>query len=229
MFGERRDTPFFLEQLVKTAIDDGVSHVATLHVDSFPIRNGWAEELAGRLSGSCVIATLNRVDTGCLLFRREFYLNHHPRFLVTEAERASSRFKEYLRQFDPAVHAGIGYGYKAYCEGLEWYYLKETHHGGNTVHGAIFDDMIFHLVDANRIAAPSGAPTPLSGKSGAALSFLIRWVKWTMKPLVPQRLWTRITTPINQTWFWNQMMLHSRNQLFDDPDGYLEYLRTGKR
>lgn len=112
---------FFLEQIVKAAIDDGASHVATFHVDSFPVRSGWAEELAGRLSNSCAIATLNCVDTGCLFFRREFYLNHHPRFLLTEAERASSRFKEYLRQFDPAVHAGIGYSYKAYCEGLEWY------------------------------------------------------------------------------------------------------------
>src|SRR5262249_59656106 len=48
---------YYLEHLVRLAVEDGVSHVVTLHVDSFPVRTGWAEELAAKLSGSCVFAT----------------------------------------------------------------------------------------------------------------------------------------------------------------------------
>src|SRR5262245_41559932 len=45
---------YYLDRLVEAAISDGATHVVTLHVDSFPIRTGWVEELLQRVTGACV-------------------------------------------------------------------------------------------------------------------------------------------------------------------------------
>ncbi|MGA9347920.1 MAG: hypothetical protein WBW48_03855 [Anaerolineae bacterium] len=142
---------YYLDHLVKIAAEDGASHIVTLHLDSFPIRGGWAEELAGRLSESCVIATIERINTACLFFHRDFYLHHCPTFRLSEAECADPKYQQYLKQHNPTPHSGVGYGFMAYSKGLSWYYLQDTIGGSQVDRGKIYDDMIFHLQGAIRL------------------------------------------------------------------------------
>lgn len=139
---------FYLEHLVKEAIEDGVSHIVTLHVDSFPIRSGWVEELANKLSNSCMLATVTfGAYTACLFFHRGFYLKHHPTFLLSETERFSEKYMQFLEEFEHILHSGIGYCFKAYSEGFTCYLLRRTNKS-NTRYGFfsnIYDDIIFHL------------------------------------------------------------------------------------
>src|SRR5574342_883265 len=84
-----REHAFYLDQLVQIAIDDGVTHIVTLHTDSFPIRDGWAEDLDARLGGARFATVAYGPYTACLFFRREFYIENQPRFRLTDAERDS--------------------------------------------------------------------------------------------------------------------------------------------
>jgi hypothetical protein len=55
---DREEHSFYLDYLVRHAVEDGVSHVVTLHVDSFPVRSDWIEVLTGKLSDSCVLVAI---------------------------------------------------------------------------------------------------------------------------------------------------------------------------
>jgi hypothetical protein len=142
---------FYLEHLVRTAIKDGSSHVVTLHVDSFPIRRGWAEELAEKLSGSRVFATpCYRAFTACLFFHQDFYLKYQPTFLLSDADRSSERYREFCRAFNHIPDSGIGYCFKAFSEGISWYPLEESCEGDPrfAFFSTIYGDLVFHLSSA---------------------------------------------------------------------------------
>lgn len=147
------DTPFrsmkehahYLDHLVRFAVEDGVTHVVTLHLDSFPIRSGWAEELAGKLSSSCVLATIDRINTACLFFHRDFYLHFRPSFLLSPAEREGAEYLRYIKEYNPFQHSGIGYGFTAYRNGKGWHYLKDTAAVDHSEPEQVYDDIIFHL------------------------------------------------------------------------------------
>jgi hypothetical protein len=180
---------FYLEHLVKRAIEDGVTHIVTLHLDSFPIRSGWAEELAGRLSDTCALATIDRINTACLFFRRDFYLTYHPTFLLSEAERADPTFRQYLAEHDPAQHSGIGYGFTAYANGLSWYYLKRDAPVLQPQSAWTFDGLIFHVGGAVRLG---------EGHAGVRVDpdrrRLYRWLmaaRFLLPPGVRAFLWAR--------------------------------------
>lgn len=136
---------YYLELLTNYAIQDGASHIVTMHVDSFPIRLHWVEELAVKLSSSCAFATIKNEETACLFFAREFYIKYHPTFILSPKEYASSQYWQYEKEYRTNRHSGIGYGFKAYMEGLSWYYLKDSTKSEDG--GKIYDDMIFHLVN----------------------------------------------------------------------------------
>ena len=229
---------YYLDHLVKLAVEDGASHIVTLHLDSFPIRSCWAMELAGRLSKSCVLATIDRIDTACLFFHRDFYLRYHPTFRLSVEECASSGFAAYIREWDPVQHTGIGYGYKAYSEGLSWSYLRLTQQDGNSRRfGRAYDDMIFHLKGATIVGERPSASTGILRKRG--YTQLVDKVYGMVEPVMPVRmkrlLGRSLRTPIEhlvhrpRAGSRRPQLEQARNELLEDPESFLVQLRKDKR
>lgn len=225
---------YYLDHLTKLAVEDGASHIVTLHLDSFPIRSGWAVELAGRLSNSCVLATIERIDTACLFFHRDFYLKYHPTFRLPVEERASSSFGEYIREWNPVQHTGIGYGYKAYSEGLSWSYLKlSTQDGESRRFGRVYDDLIFHLKGATIVGERPSASTGILSKRG--YTRLVDMVYGVVEPAMPVRmkrlLGRSLRTPIEhlvhrpRAGSRRPRLEQARNELLEDPESFLARLR----
>jgi hypothetical protein len=238
---ERRyEHSFYLEQLIKFAVDDGVSHVAVLHVDSFPVRPGWAKELAGKLSNKRVVAGIMRdkkIDqkpmTACMLFGRNFYLNYQPKLLLSEDELRSEEYEKYKQKYPHTADSGIGYGFKIFSKGLSWYPLYRSNKGGaEAVFGSIYGDLIFHLQSAVQI---ENSPSIIFRGTSDPRSCFRRLVGSLARTVLPQttreKLRSRIpeNVLISRNNLERQAFEQARQWLFEDPQSYLQYLRTGKK
>lgn len=215
---------YYLEQLVGVAIQDGATHLVTLHVDSFPIRTGWAREFACQLSARHPLMVVDYGPyTACLFFSRDFYLANHPRLLLTPDEHASEEYKRFAEKIVHIDHSGLGYLYRAFCNGLDWIDMKETQKG--TGLGSIYQDAIFHLHGTVRLA-----DTPNPSKLSRTARALYR-VRATLRAIVPKgvRRWAwRNFGDILVRVFDRNLIGYSKQQLLDNPEKYLEYMRTGK-
>jgi hypothetical protein len=225
----RDEHSFYLEHLVRFAIEDGATHIVVLHVDSFPVRSGWATELAAHLSESCVLATIKERDygrqyTACLFFHREFYLTYHPTFLLSEAEISSTNYKQFYRKFRHILDSGIGYVYKVYAEGLSWYPIAVSSKGQYDNYGIIYGDLIFHLCGAARFENKPLIHTNVFSNFGHV--HLFDRAKSIMKPLIPRHL--RKYFRIFEHSMGKSIYQEVKQQLLEDPESYLSSLRTGK-
>jgi hypothetical protein len=226
---------YYLEHLIRVAIEDDVSHIVTLHVDSFPIRAAWEEKLAAKLRAPCAFITIERIHTACLFFHRDFYLQYRPTLYVAEDERSTAAYQHYLKKFDPELHSGIGYGFRAYVAGLSWNYLLKSAdmHG----YGRIYDDMIFHLVGAVREGKPYSRDRSILARAG-----YVRLLQ-KLSLFIPQgaKQWFRahfsvlrkhlVERPIQEyTPLWvREKFERERKALLEDPEGYLKQVRTGQK
>lgn len=238
-----RGTPehaYYLDRLVRIAVEDGVSHVAVFHVDSFPVRAGWVEELVDRLQDSCVLAAIMRNEirdhkpnTAGMLFTRDFYLNYRPTFLLSDAERSSPEYQRYLREHEHIPDSGVGYGYAIFVNGLCWHPLLKSNKAQDHARvGAIYSDIFFHL----GFAARSNNVLPGSLAALVRRNALLRPLG---RLLVPDAVWRgtpgaswrgilRILSWSFGTVYRKNTLDLVKNRLFENPDGYLDYLRTGK-
>ena len=181
-----KEHAFYLDHLIEIAVQDGATHIVTLHLDSFPISTCWAGKLADRLSPSCVFATIDRINTACLFFHREFYLQYHPRLRLSVEELASPQYKQYMQEWNPIQHSGIGYGFKAYSEGLSWHYLNPPAQLDDVnSFGIVYDDLVFHLRGATMVG--EFPPPALGIMKGHSYSALLDKALHGMKSVIPVR------------------------------------------
>jgi hypothetical protein len=227
---------WYLEQLIRAAIEDGVSHVALFHVDSFPIQYGWDTRLIREFSDRCVLAGVtrdvqrdNKPLTAGTLFPREFYLRYQPRLLLTQAQRESEAYRRYEQACPHVSDSGFGYGFKMFQEGLSWYPLARSEAPGvESLFAGIHGDLIFHLQAAVFIERTRtvGHTLQLSQRRG-----LVGWGARLARLVLPawmrQRMRSHVETHCLQLDrdAWEQ----ERRWFLEDPDGYLTYLRTGAR
>lgn len=226
------ENAFYLELLVKAAIADGATHVCTLHMDSFPVRPGWATELAGRLHGGCVLAGLERdphLDrkplTAFLLFTREFYLTYQPTFHLPEEALGTAEYLRYTRSCPHTRDSGAGYGFKIFREGLSWYRLVRTDHGPDGWGFGIFGDTVFHLGGGQWFPQENaGAPRP------GRLTFGLERIWNAARLVLPRGLQSRIGQLV--PWALRMEVGHSRvarrkAELVRAPEAFLRDLSLG--
>ncbi len=225
---------YYLERLIAAAIEDDVTHVVTLHVDSFPIRSGWATDLAAKLSSRYSFAAIVRDEardpkpiTACLFFPREFYVRHQPKLLLPRAAMRSAVGREYVRRLVSPKESGTGYGLLALKEGLQWFPLRRTNlREDHYYFGSIHEDLVFHL---------GSAASELSGFSGAREYVWMRRVRRKVSVLLPRVIKKLLKALIPQRLLFPESPAHQRaystvrEALIADPEGYLRYLRTGRR
>ncbi|MFC1483672.1 hypothetical protein ACFL6Q_01325 [Candidatus Neomarinimicrobiota bacterium] len=215
---------YYLDRLVQAAIEDGVSHVVTLHVDSFPIRTDWIQIMTDQLSAACPLVSVMRQEindlkpnTAGLCFNRDFYLDYQPTFLLSNAERSSKQYQEYCAACDHLTDSGVGYGFKIFSEGLSWYPLMRSNEVEDHAHlGSIYHDIIYHLSYAARRVT-------LTPADRIKIPQFFRGIR---SVLIPEKIWEIIRNSSVQS---NQQAYDTiRARLLENPDAYLEYLRTGQ-
>lgn len=218
----------YLEQLIKIAINDGVTHIVILHPDSFPIKVGWEKHLAKKLSESSVLASIFPAMSGCTFFTRDFYAKYEPRLLPSAQEESSTSWINFQKanQAINLVETGMGYSYKAYLEKLTWYRLKRTNKGEYHNHfGSIFDDIIFHLGSASEYQN-----RPMKGYT--KISFFHCFKRLASKRL-PNSIKYKLKNSLPLTVLYPEIeknkdaFLKSREALINETEEFINFLRNG--
>jgi len=218
-----------LEQLVGAAVDDGVTHVAIMHPDSFPLRSGWAEAIAARFTDDCALATISQDGaftqyTACLFFPREFWLESKPAFLLSADEQASLEYERFSREHEHnPVNSGVGFVFRAYCEGRSIWpldaALAESEHSYCTIHGGL----IFHLKGAARYEQLTKYERAFRSKTAVRV---FQKLRARLKRRVPERIRRQAQPAAFLITNSGERILYSeaRAELLADPEAYLDRL-----
>jgi hypothetical protein len=218
----------YLEQLIKTAIGDDVTHIAIMHPDSFPIKVGWEKYLARKLSESCVLVSIFPQMSACSFFNRDFYNKYKPNLLPYTHEELSSSWINFQKanQATNLIETGMGYGYRIYLEKSVWYKLKRTNKGEYHCHfGSIFDDLVFHLGSAAEYQS-----RPMKGYT--KFSFFHYFKKLVIK-ILPNKIKEKIKYSLPHTVLYPEIeknkdaFLKSREALFNETEEFISFLRNG--
>ena len=230
----RDEHPYYLEWLVRAAVEDGATHLCTLHVDSFPVRAGWAEEIAAKLHGDCVLAAVQRDKktdrkpvTEFMMFTREFYLAHRPTFRISERVKASADYQRYRAACPHTPDSGVGYGFAIWSAQLSWFPLLRVDRDKNRYYcGGIYGDLIFHLGGAVLYRASPKATTRPRIRAAEMLSL----VRSAAVVILPWRLRRRFLDVLGLgSWveghFTVPALQAAKSALLADPEQFLHRLR----
>ncbi len=236
---ESAEHAFYLERLMAAAAGDGATHVAVLHVDSFPLRDGWDAELAGALSPSRPFAAAVRdaeVDrkpfTACLFATADF-VRRGPRLLLTDEERRSVPYRRYRREHPHHPDSGVGWGLLAFREGLDWLRLERTNAAEDHCHfGSVYGDLVFHLGAASW--ERKDFPVRREPTRGLALRRALAAAGRAVAPAPVRKAVKRALAgavpalDIERKYETNERAFASvRDRLLADPERYLRLLRSG--
>lgn len=134
-----------LNTLAKYAMSQNFTHCVCLHLDSFPVADGWLKKLLEQLDGGAKLAVVvpNGYSAG-LLFTRQYFEEYKPNMLVSDEERETDAFDNFTKSFPNFDHVetGLGYIYRAWSEGLPWIQI------GTDENRKIYGGLLFHMVGA---------------------------------------------------------------------------------
>lgn len=228
-----REHGFYLDAMLPVALADGVSHVCTLDVDSFPIDDAWVDVLVAAAPPASGLTGVLRVENGdvalphpsCILANRAFFEEYMPSF--SPDSDYTPEFRHFLQSTEQAADTGIRLGYTLWQHELPWGHLVRTNvRNPHYLMAGIYGDVIFHLGSAgrgkvfrqdfrestmHRVSAPIER-LPLRGRVGtaarrSALRFLRRDIE------------ERVQLANSDSY------AALRRELVRDPDGLIAYLQ----
>jgi hypothetical protein len=147
-----REHAWYLDQLVAHALTTGATHLCTLDVDSFPVRDGWVGAVAARMPDDSGLAAVCRLENGdsalphpsCTFARRDFYEQFHPSF--SPDSDGTPEFRRFLRTTGQSADTGIRLGYALWSHDLPWGRLVRTNRvDAHYLMAGIYGDAVFHL------------------------------------------------------------------------------------
>lgn len=147
-----REHGYHLDALARYALDAGVSHLCTLDVDAFPIRDDWVSVVAARMPEQSGLAAISRLENGdsalphpsCTFARRDFFERYSPSFAPDWD--SSPELREFVRATGQSADTGIRLGYALWAAGLPWGRLVRTNAvDPHYLMGGIYGDAVFHL------------------------------------------------------------------------------------
>lgn len=240
----------YLDQLLDRAADAGHTHLATLDVDSFPVREGWLSEWIARLDDQHPVAGVAREEVGefawphpCGIVMTADFLRAGPaRFLATEL-RASPEYADFMARHRTPDDTGTPLGLALERHGLEFQrVLRSDPRGVHPELAAIYGDALFHLgATARPLKHLSMLLVGEDGRQSKPLGwYYLRgrladrvpgWVKRLLEPL--RRPWEAIPKRPLQLLMSPQLRkIHRqhaalRAALLEDPEGFLARVRAG--
>jgi hypothetical protein len=219
---------YYLDRLVDLAIEDGATHLCTLHVDSFPVHPGWVDHLLERTRDSVPVAAMLRAENGdtmlpmpaCLFCAREFIEVTKPRFTITPDTEELPDWPLFLERYGGEFDTGFGYAFALHRHGMGFApLLRSNVHDDHYLFAGIYDDVVFHLGAAARVDA--GAPVIFRGAwrgEGQTLEYAAARTDEERQRLIQASHFENRRTFEN---IWTNLVR--------DPDAYIESLRSGQR
>ncbi|GAG50623.1 unnamed protein product, partial [marine sediment metagenome] len=139
----------------------------------------------------------------------------------------STTGREYVRHLASPKESGTGYGFLAFKEDLQWFPLRRTNlREDHYYFGSIHEDLVFHL---------GSAASESRGFPGAREYLWMRRARQEVSVLLPRVIRKFLKALIPQWLLFPESPAHRRayssvrEALIADPEGYLQYLRTGRR
>lgn len=232
-----REHSHYMTLLTNQALEEGATHVAHLHVDSFPVRGRWAEDLVEMLEpgDAYVGATMTelgettRPRTFGTFVPREFYEQHGPIGTVMELDRSDPAYREYRAPFQVG-DTSDAYAYVVQKHGLRWHALPRSNAvDDHYAMGGVYGDTFFHLGAAAR-ARKGFTPKAVEGRETKGPSLVRRlarrFIPSGLRDRIPNSV-RKVADPAHQKRSEESGRVYEqiRERLLSDPDGYLAYLR----
>ena len=152
-----REHGYYLDAMLPVALSDGVSHICTLDVDSFPISDNWVDVLVKAAPKDSGLSGVLRSENGdvalphpsCILARRDFFERFMPSF--SPDSDSTPGFRNFLHGTGQSADTGIRLGYILWQNKLPWGYLTRTNmRNPHYLMAGIYGDIVFHLGSAGR-------------------------------------------------------------------------------
>ena len=230
-----REHAHHLDALVHVALEDPVSHLCTLDVDSFPVHDDWVARIAAAAPAQSGLAGILRVENGdvalphpsCILATRAFFERFTPSF--SPDTDGSAEFRRFLRSTGQSADTGIRLGYALWSQHLAWgHLLRSNVVDPDGLMAGIYADSVFHMggigrgklfrrdVDAStvhRLTRPLERLPVRGARAVRAQRAVLRRLRGSTEARLAAR--NRETYALLRGW------------LFSDPDGFVTFLRGG--